>query len=73
MIQMLPEDSLRRHIAKHATDAGDPMVDQLVAYLQRQAEADPYLLLQPQRMEKAGAQHQIYRSLNLESALYLAN
>ena len=39
MIQMLPEDSLRRHIASHAPDAGDAMVDQMVAYSRRQAEA----------------------------------
>lgn len=72
MIQMLPEDSLRRHIASHAPDAGDAMVDQMVAYSRRQAEADPYLLLQPLPVGEAGAQYQIYKGLNLESALYLA-
>lgn len=72
MIRMLPQDSLRRHIAKHAPDASDAMVDQMVAYFRRQAEADPYLLLQPLPVGEAGAQHQIYKSLNLESALYLA-
>jgi len=72
MIRMLPEDSLRRHIAKHAPDAGDAMVDQMVAYFRSQAEADPYGLLQPLPVGEAGAQHQIYKGLNLESALYLA-
>lgn len=72
MIQMLPEDSLRRHIARHAPDAGDAMVDQMVAYFRRQSEVDPYLLLQPLPVGEAGAQHQIYKGLNLESALYLA-
>ena len=72
MVRMLPEDSLRRHIAKHARDAGDAMVDQMVAYFRRQAEADPYGLLQPLPVGEAGAQHQIYKGLNLESALYLA-
>jgi Protein of unknown function (DUF4238) len=72
MIRMLPEDSLRRHIAKHARDADDAMVDHMVAYFRHQAEADPYGLLQLLPVGEAGAQHQIYKGLNLESALYLA-
>jgi len=32
-----------------------------------------YLLLQPLQIGEAGAQHQIYKGLNLESALYLAS
>ena len=72
MIRMLPEDALRRHIAQNAPDADDAMVDQMVAYFRREAEADPYLLLQPLPVGKAGAQYQIYKGLNLESALYLA-
>lgn len=72
MIRMLPDDSLRLHIAKHTPDAGDAMVDQMVAYFRLQAEADPYLLLQPLPVGEAGAQYQIYKGLNLESALYLA-
>jgi hypothetical protein len=72
MFRMLPEASLRRRIAKHAPDADDAMVEQMVAYFRREAEADPYLLLQPLPVGEAGAQHQIYKGLNLESALYLA-
>lgn len=73
MIRMLPEDSLRRYIAKHTPDADPAIVDQMVAYFQRQAEKDPYLLMQPQQVGKVGAQHLIYKGLNLESALYLAS
>lgn len=72
MIRMLPENSLRRHIAKYAPDADDAMVDQIVATFQREAASDPYILLQPLPVGEAGAQHQIYKGLNLESALYLA-
>jgi hypothetical protein len=72
MFRMLPEASMRRRIAKHAPDADDAMVEQMVAYFRREAEADPYLLLQPLAVGDAGAQHQIYKGLNLESALYLA-
>ncbi len=72
MIRMLPEASLRRHIAKHAPDADDAMVDRMVAYFRHQAEVDPYMLLQSLPVGEAGAQHQIYKGLNLESALYLA-
>lgn len=72
MIRMLPEDALRRHIRQHAPNANDAMVNQMVAHYRRQAEADPYILQQPLPVGKAGAQYQIYKSLNLESALYLA-
>ncbi len=72
MIRMLPEAALRRHIAKAAPDADTAMVDQMVAYVRREADADPYILLQPLPVGEAGAQHQIYKGLNLESALYLA-
>ena len=72
MIRMLPEDSQRHYIAKHTPDADDAMVEQMVAYFRRQTENDPYILLQPLQVGEAGAQHQIYKGLNLESALYLA-
>jgi hypothetical protein len=72
MFRMLPEASLRRRIAAHVPDANDAMVERMVAYFLREAEADPYLLLQPLPVGEAGAQHQICKGLNLESALYLA-
>jgi hypothetical protein len=49
------------------------LTDQIIAYFKRQAEADPYTLLQPLPVGEAGAQYQIYKGLNLESALYLAS
>jgi hypothetical protein len=72
MIRMLPENALRRHVAQNAPDVDAAMVDQMVAYFRREAEADPYILLQPLPVGKAGAQYQIYKGVNLESALYLA-
>lgn len=71
-IGMLPEDSLRRYVAKQIPQADAEMTDQIIAHIRRQTEADPYALLQPLPVGKAGAQFQIYKGLNLESALYLA-
>lgn len=71
-IGMLPEDSLRRYVTQHMPQADAEMTDQIIAYIRRQTEADPYALLQPLPVGEAGAQFQIYKGLNLESALYLA-
>jgi hypothetical protein len=71
-IWMLPEASQRHYIAKHMPETDAAMTDQIVAYFRRQAEADPYTLLQPLPVGEAGAQFQIYKGLNLESAMYLA-
>ncbi|MBI5926709.1 MAG: hypothetical protein HY836_14055 [Aquabacterium sp.] len=69
---MLPEDSLRRYVAKHMPQPDTEVTDQIIAYIRRQTEADPYALLQALPVGEAGAQFQIYKGLNLESALYLA-
>ncbi|MBT9595110.1 MAG: hypothetical protein IV094_03850 [Vitreoscilla sp.] len=72
VIWMLPEASQRHYIAKHMPEADEAMIDRVIAYFKRQAEADPYALLQPLPVGDAGAQFQIYKGLNLESAMYLA-
>jgi hypothetical protein len=69
---MLPEASQRHYIAKHMPEADAAMTDRVIAYFKRRAEADPYTLLQPLPVGDAGAQFQIYKGLNLESAMYLA-
>lgn len=71
-IWMLPEASQRHHIAKQMPEADAAMIDSVLAYFKCQAEADPYALLQPLPVGDAGAQFQIYKGLNLESAMYLA-
>jgi hypothetical protein len=71
-IWMLPEASQRHYIAKHMPDADAAVTNQLIAYFKRQAEADSYTPLQPLPVGEAGAQFQIYKGLNLESAMYLA-
>ena len=71
-IWMLPEASQRHYIAKHMPEADAAMSDRVIAYFKRQAEADPYALLQPLPVGEGGAQFQIYKGLNLESAMYLA-
>lgn len=71
-IWMLPEASQRHYITEHMPEADAAMVDQVIAYFKRQAEADPYALLQPVPAGEAGAQFQIFKGLNLESAMYLA-
>lgn len=73
IVWMLPEASQRHYIAQHMPDADAEMTDQLIAYFKRQAEADPYTLLQPLPVGEAGAQYQIFKGLNLEAALYLAS
>lgn len=72
-IWMLPEASQRRFIAKHMPDADAVITDRLIAYFKRQAEADPYTLLQPLPVGKDGAQNQIFKGLSLEAALYVAS
>jgi hypothetical protein len=69
---MVPEASQRQYVAKHMPEADTAMIDRVIAYSKRQAEADPYALLQPLPVGAAGGQFQIYKGLNLESALYLA-
>lgn len=70
---MLPEASQRRFIAEHMPDADAAMTDRLIADFRRQAQADPYTLLQPLPVGKDGAQNQIFKGLSLEAALYLAS
>lgn len=70
---MLPEDSQRRFIAQRMPSMDAAMMDQVITYLKRQAEADPYALLQELPVGEAGAQNQIFKGLSLESALYLAS
>jgi len=71
-ISMLPEAPQRQFIAEHMPDADAATTDRIIAYFKRQAEGDPYALLQPLPVGRAGAQFQIYKGLNLESAMYLA-
>jgi hypothetical protein len=72
-IWMLPEASQRRFIAEHLPDADAEMTDRLIAYFRRQAETDPYTLLQPLPVGKDSAQNQIFKGLSLEAALYVAS
>jgi hypothetical protein len=71
-IYMLPEAAQRHFIAKNIPEADAAMKDRLIAYFKHQVEADPYALLQPLPAGETGAQFQIYKGLNLESAMYLA-
>jgi len=73
IILMLPEEDQRRFIADRTPEANDEMKDRLIAYFKRQAETDPYTLLQPLPMGEDGAQHQIYKGLSLEAAMYVAS
>ena len=53
-------------------EADAALIDRVIAHFKRECEADPYALLQPLPVGDAGAQFQIYKGLNLESAMYLA-
>jgi hypothetical protein len=70
---MLPEAYQRSFIADRIPEADAEMTDQLIAYFKRQAEADPYTLLQPLPAGEDGAQNQIFKGLSLEAALYVAS
>lgn len=70
---MLSEADQRRFIADKMPEADAEMTDQLIAYFKRQAEADPYTLLQPLPAGEEGAQYQIFKGLSLEAALYVAS
>jgi hypothetical protein len=71
-ISMLPEASQRHYLTEQLPKADAAKIDRVIAYLKRQAQVDPYALLQPLIVGDAGAQIQIYKGLNLESAMYLA-
>ncbi|MDX8123094.1 DUF4238 domain-containing protein [Janthinobacterium sp. GMG2] len=73
VIWMLPEADQRRVIADQMPEADAGMTDLLIAEFKCQAEADPYTLLQPVPVGKAGAQNQIIKGLSLEAALYAAS
>jgi hypothetical protein len=72
-IQMLPEASQRQMISQHMHDADPAMVDRVIAYWKRQAESDPYALLQELPAGEDGAQNLVIKGPSLESALYLAS
>lgn len=72
LILMLPEAYQRRLIANHRPKADSKMTDRIIADLKRQAEADPFTLLQPLPVGRADAQFQIRKELSLEAALYMA-
>lgn len=69
---MLPEESQRRHIAKHMTNADPALTDQLIKHFKHQAEEDPYTLLQPLIVGRDAAQSQFFKGLSLEATLYIA-
>jgi hypothetical protein len=73
IVWMLPEASQRRYIAQHMPDVDAAMTDRIIEYFKRQAQVDPYTLLQPLPVGEDGAQYQIFKGLNLEAALYLAS
>jgi hypothetical protein len=73
VIWMLPEAYQRSFIADRIPEADAEMTDQLIAYFKRQAEADPYTLLQPLPAGEDGAQNQVFKGLSLEAALYVAS
>ena len=73
VIWMLPEAHQRRLIAKQMPEADDQMTNRLIAYFKRQAEADPYTLLQPFPTGKEGGQNQVFKGLSLEAVLYVAS
>lgn len=70
---MLPEASQRHFVAERVPEADPAMTDRLISSLKREAEADPYVLLQPLVPGKDGAQNQVFKGLNLEAALYVAS
>lgn len=73
IIWMLPEASQRQYINEFMPNADTVKTDGIIAYFKRQAEIDPYTLLQPLPVGKEGAQFQILKGLNLEASLYLAS
>ena len=73
LIWMLPEEFQRHFIAQQMPDTDAETTDQFIAHFKRQAEVDPYTLLQPLPTGKDGAQNQIFKGLSLEAALYVAS
>jgi hypothetical protein len=70
---MLSEESQRRFISESMPGIDAARTNQVLAYLKREIEADPYALLQELPAGKDGAQFHTVKGLSLESTLYLAS
>ena len=69
----LREDELRRNIRGVQVSLDSESLDRIMEYCKRRKANDPLTLLQPRDLGEDGGEFQIYRSLNLELALFFAH
>jgi hypothetical protein len=73
VIYGMPEDALKRYIKSIMTESTDKEITDLVAYMKRKREKDPFAVLQPLKPGIKEGQLTGYRVLpNFELGLYLA-
>lgn len=70
-VPQLPDSTLRSTIRKASPELSVQAVSELMAYMRKQAEVDPFALLQTRPEGEAGSHFIILRSVNLELALFM--
>lgn len=73
LIRQLPDSALKHLMRQQTPEVSDTEIEEVIAYMKSELEADPFALLQPIEPGEAGAQFQYYKGYSLESAMYLAS
>lgn len=71
-VRRMPESSLKAYIRRLTPEIEDGMLDKVVVEMKKQAEEDPFALLQAMQPGKENAQFKIIKGFNLEIALFIA-
>ena len=69
----LPEDQLRRQLCQSQPDIGPEVLENTIQYAKEKLANDPFALLQPIPAGKDGGECQMFRSISLELALFIAH
>lgn len=72
-MRQLPDSSIRLSMRQYNPEISDAEIENVIAYMKSELEADPFALLQPIEPGETGAQFQYYKGYSLESAMYLAS
>lgn len=72
LLRRLPEESWRQYVQYQCPEFSKEQIDVFVARMNAELVTDPYALLQPMELGKAGAQARVIKGYCLEAAMYLA-
>ncbi|WP_428097950.1 DUF4238 domain-containing protein [Candidatus Rariloculus sp.] len=71
-ILRLPKDQLRRIVLESQPDIGTELLERTIDYMKEELVQDPLALLQPIQDPTGGGELQVFRSMNLELAMFIA-